>query len=50
MTSWLIYLMLLKAHVSEICSQESECIEEVMDCVLDGEELSFCAGSYKNEK
>jgi hypothetical protein len=51
--SWEAFLLLINLRATEWCTKHypknKDCVENVVDCVLDGESLKFCKGVYKDE-
>jgi hypothetical protein len=43
-----LFIMCISLHAALICNNDCDCIDNITDCVLDGDTFQFCANfEYK---
>ena len=43
--NWLVFLGILNISVANYCKTDNHCIEEMIDCILDGESFDWCSNN-----
>ena len=47
--AWVEFVLFVNLFVNVVCNKDTLCLDEVKDCIFDGEQIFFCIDSFQKE-